>query len=246
MVEGGRVLTYGPAVGIQQSWDSLPDCVIEGFVEVAGDLRSILALEVDVFGLRQLELRDQRVVCFGEARRFPAATREEVDFVGAVEKADLSGDDAVFAKRIRSHVETAANGARDLPARNCDAAEILRAIIFGDEIDGAAIGGKARPVHAAVKCGSENLLCAAYRWSDGQVLRGVINGFDVGLADEGDPLAIRGPGGRVVGAGIGGDLREVSAFVRIVRRNDPDVGVEIAVRVGRAAIAGEGQRFAVR
>ncbi len=69
--------------------------------------------------------------------------------------------------------------------------------------------------------------------------------LDVGLGDEGDPFTVGRPRGSAVGAGIGGDLGKVRALVGVVGGDDPDVGVVIAIGIGSAAVAGEGQRFSV-
>src|SRR4029077_7407134 len=100
-------------------------------------------------------------------------------------------------------------------------------------------GGETRAAHAAVECESQDFRLAAPGRGEGELLGGVDHGLQVCLADEIDPFAIGRPGGRTVGAGIGGDLREVCAFVGIVRGDNPDVGVVGAVGVGRAAVAGE-------
>src|SRR5258708_16009703 len=75
---------------------------------------------------------------------------------------------------------------------------------------------------------------------------GINHGLDIGLGDESDPFTVGRPRGRAVRAGVGGDLSEVRAFVGVVSRDDPDVRVVVAVGVGRAAVAGEGERLAVR
>src|SRR6266704_1741627 len=86
---------------------------------------------------------------------------------------------------------------------------------------------------------------AARRGRDGEMVCGVVDGRDVGLADEGDPLAVGGPSGRTVCAEVGGDLREVRAFVFVVRGYDPNVRVKVAVGVGRAAVAGESEKMTI-
>src|SRR6266699_2906113 len=63
--------------------------------------------------------------------------------------------------------------------------------------------------------------------------------------DAGDPLAVGGPSGRTVCAEVGGDLREVRAFVFVVRGYDPNVRVKVAIGVGRAAVAGESEKMTI-
>ena len=74
---------------------------------------------------------------------------------------------------------------------------------------------------------------------------GIDHSLDVGFGYEGDPFAVGGPGWRAIRAGICSDLSEVRAFVGVVGGGDPDVRVVVAIGVGSAAVAGEGERFAV-
>ena len=92
----------------------------------------------------------------------------------------------------------AADGASDFAAGNRDAAKILRAIVFGDEVDEAAISRKARTVDAAIEGQGENFSFAAVRWSNGEMLRGVVDGLDVDLANEREPFAVGRPGRRMI------------------------------------------------
>jgi hypothetical protein len=125
----------------------------------------------------------------------------------------------------------------------------LRAVVLDEHEEGAAAGGKTRAADVAIEFQSEDFFFAAGGGGDGEMMRGVVDGFGVDLAGEDDPFAVGGPGGRAVGAGIGGDLGEVRAFViwrgarragDIVGGDGPDVGIEIAVGVGLAAVAREG------
>src|SRR5260370_36888885 len=76
------------------------------------------------------------------------------------------------------------------------------------------------------------------------MMGGVNHGLEVGVREEGDPFAVGGPRGCAVGAGIGGDLREVRALVGIIGGHDPDIGIVAAIRIS-AAVAGEGEVLAV-
>ena len=160
----------------------------------------------------------------------------------------MCGDGAVFAERIRGHSEAAADGACDFPAGDGDAAEIFGAVIVRNEINGAALRGETRATDAAVEGEGQNLCFASGGRSDGEMMGGVDHVLDVGLADEGEPLAVGRPSGRAIGAGIDGDLREVGALViwrcarradDIVRGDDPDVGVVVTIGIGCAAVASE-------
>ena len=86
----------GAAMRIEERGHFFAGSVFDGFVEVTGDGAAIFAFEVDVFGLGQTQLRNQLVVCFGEASEIVSS--REIDFVGAIEHADLRGDRAIFAE----------------------------------------------------------------------------------------------------------------------------------------------------
>src|SRR5579863_8059522 len=98
----------------------------------------------------------------------------------------------------------------------------------------------------AVERLSEDFGGAAGGGRDGEVTGGVVEEFGVEHGDVGDGLAVGGPGGLVVDAGIGGDLGEVGAPVGVVGGDGPDVRVVGGVGVGSGAVAGEGEEFAVR
>src|SRR5579864_363839 len=78
------------------------------------------------------------------------------------------------------------------------------------------------------------------------MLRGIPEEMRVELRDVRDPFPVGRPGGLIIRAGIGGDLREMCALIGSVCRNDPNIGVTRGVRIGRAAVAGEGELLAVR
>src|ERR1700686_1681436 len=61
-----------------------------------------------------------------------------------------------------------------------------------------------------------------------------------------DPLAIRRPGWRTVFTGTCGYLRDVRAFVGVVRRDYPNVGVVRGIRIRCGTIAAKGQLLTVR
>ena len=78
------------------------------------------------------------------------------------------------------------------------------------------------------------------------MMSGVVEEFGVEHGDIGDGLAVGGPCGLAVSAEICCDLSEMGAFVGVGGKDGPDVGVVGGVRVGRGAVAGEGEKFAVR
>jgi len=85
----------------------------------------------------QFELAHQGVIGVGDSGKFAAGNGEKL--IGAVKGSDLGNDVAGFGERIVVDHETAGDGARDFSAGVRDAAEILGAIIVGNEIDEFAI-----------------------------------------------------------------------------------------------------------
>ena len=146
----------------------------------------------------------------------------------------MRGDGTVFAEGIGGYIDAATDGTRDFAASDGDAAKVLRAVIVGDEVDGAAIGGKAGAAHAAVEGERQHFGFAAGGRSDGEMVGGVDHGLDVSLGDVGDPFAVGRPRGLAVRAGIGGDLGGVGSLIGAIGGDDPDVRVVVAVGVGSA------------
>ncbi len=70
--------------------------VVDRLVEVAGDGGAVLAFEMNVFRFRKTQLRDQRVVGFGETGEVSAIRK--IDFIGTIERGNLCGDGAVVAE----------------------------------------------------------------------------------------------------------------------------------------------------
>ena len=96
-------------------------------------------------------MRKQRVIGLGQARRFFRAVGKVEDFIGTIDSRDLRGDGVIFAERISSDHEAAANRARDLSAADGNAAKILRAVVFGGEVDVLAVIRKTQVVNVAIK-----------------------------------------------------------------------------------------------
>src|SRR5580693_4204487 len=115
----GELGVVGPlraAVWDEESGVFLAGGVVEGFVEVAGDLGAVFRFEVDVFAVGELELGEEGVVDVGELGEF--ALSGKVDFVGAVDGGHLDGDGTAWdvargaaANRIGTHEDGAWNGA---------------------------------------------------------------------------------------------------------------------------------------
>jgi len=116
----------------------------------------------------------------------------------------------------------------------------LRAVIVHDKEDGLTIRGEVRAGDHTIEGEGENFGGATDGRRDGEMMGRVIEEFRIEHGDVGDEFAVKGPCGGHVYAGICGDLREVSAFVCVICRDDPDVGVVCEVGVGSRAVAGEG------
>ena len=86
--ELGVVSPDRAAVGPENSWSLLARSVIEGFVEVTGDLGAVFAFEVNVFAVGELELGEESVVDVGELGELAAGDGEE--FVGTIDGGNLS------------------------------------------------------------------------------------------------------------------------------------------------------------
>src|SRR6266481_3526630 len=131
-------------------------------------------------------MRNQRIIRLGQSGEVRPILKKSL--VRTIRCADLRGNRAVLAERIGSHCDAAADGSNDVSAGNSDAAEILRAIIGRNEIDGLAVGGKAWAAHTAVKCLCEDSRLTAVGRSDGEMLRGVPEEMRVDLCDVRNPF----------------------------------------------------------
>jgi hypothetical protein len=107
--------------------------------------------------LSETKLGKERVIRLGDAGWLLGVVREKEDFVGAVDGGDLRGDRTVFGEGIVPDHQAAADWAGDFSASDGNAAEILRAVVFGSEVEETAVGGKARAVNAAIKGASKNI-----------------------------------------------------------------------------------------
>jgi hypothetical protein len=122
----------------------------------------------------------------------------------------------VGGERVVVDHETAGNRAGDLTAGDEDTADVLGAVVIGNEIDGFAVGREVRSDTHAVERERKNFGFAANGGRDGDVLGGVVEELGIELGDVGEPLAVGRPGGYGVCAGVGGDLSGMRAFVGIV------------------------------
>ncbi len=223
----GVVSPDGTAVRAKDGGVFLAGDVIEGFVEVAGDDRAVFAFEMDVLAVGEFELAHEIVVGVSNLRELAlGGGRGDCEkFVGTVDCGDPGDEVAGGGERVVVDHETTGDGAGDLAARSGDSAEVLGAVVVGNEIDGFAVRREARSNAYAIEGERKDFGLAPRGGGDGDVLGGVIEELGIELGDVGEPLAVGRPGGCGVGAGVGGDLRGMRARRAgdIVRGDDPDV-----------------------
>src|SRR6267378_4451283 len=176
MIELGIVGPDRSAVRTKDGGVLLAQDVVEGFVEVAGDDRAVLALEMDVLAVRELKLTHEGIVGVRDLREFSlgGGRGKCEELVGAVDGGDLGDEVTGGSKRVIVDHEAAADGAGDLAAGDGDAADVLRAVVVGHEIDGFAVGRKTRGDTHTVERESKNFGFAANGGRDGDVLRSVV------------------------------------------------------------------------
>ena len=146
--------------------------IVERLVEVAGDSRAVLALEMDVFAVAQLELAHQGVVRVRDLRQLAAWDCEKL--VGAVDGRDLRQDSSSGSQGIVAGHQSAADRTSDFASRCWNTAEILRPIVVSDEINRLPVGRKARRDAHPVERPRQDLGLAAGRRCYGDVLGGVV------------------------------------------------------------------------
>src|SRR5712692_6222303 len=137
MIELGVIGPDRADVGPEDGGVFSPRDVSEGLIEVPRDGRAVLALEMHVFAVGQPELALQGVVRVGALSQLAAANGKKL--VGAVDASDLGHNVAGFAEGIVIDHEATGDGAGNFTASGRDAAEILGAIVVGNEIDKFAI-----------------------------------------------------------------------------------------------------------
>jgi len=83
-----------------------------------------------------LKLAHESIVGVGDLRKFSIGGRggDSKELVGAVDGGDVGDEVTGWRERVVVDHETAANGAGDLPARDGDAADVLGAVVVGNEI----------------------------------------------------------------------------------------------------------------
>src|SRR5207245_8714330 len=106
--------------------------VVERLIKVAGNGCAVLALEVDVLSVGDLELAHERVVGVGDLGELSIGAGNE-EFVGTVDGRDLRDEISCFSQRVVVDHEAASDGTSDLTASRRDAADTLSSVIVGDE-----------------------------------------------------------------------------------------------------------------
>ena len=193
MIELRVIRPNGSTVRTKDGGVFLARDIVHGFVEVAGNDRAILALEVDVLAVGELELAHQGVVGVCNPGQFAVGNR--VQLIRVVESGDLRDDVAGLGKRVVVDHQTAPDRANDLASGHGDPAEILRAIVIGDEIEVLPVRGKTGDGHHAIESKGYELGLAAGGGSDGKMFGGVVEEVGIHLRHVGDPLSVWGPGG---------------------------------------------------
>src|SRR5260370_32693345 len=120
VVERSGILADWAAMRIEQRGNFFAGSVVDRLVEKTGDRGAVLAFEMNVVDLGETELREEDVVGLGEASEIVSIRK--IDFVGAIEHADLRGDRSVFTEGVGGYGEAAAEWARDRPATSPNAA----------------------------------------------------------------------------------------------------------------------------
>src|SRR6266571_2978324 len=115
--------------------------------------------------------------------------REGEEFVRSINGGDLRDEVSRFGERVVVDHQAASDGAGDFSAGSGDAADILRAVIVGDEIDELSVWREAGDCDHAIESQSEDLGFAAGGRRNGKVFGGVIEEVRIELRDVGDPLA---------------------------------------------------------
>ena len=159
----GVVSPGGTAVRAEDGGVFLAGNVIEGLVDVAGDDCSILALEMDILAMGELELAHEVVIGVGDLSEFSIGAGDGEELIRAVDGGDLGDDVTGGGERVVVDHETAADGAGDLAAGDGDAADVLGAVIVGNEINGFAVGRETWSDADAIEGEGEDLGFAASR-----------------------------------------------------------------------------------
>src|SRR5712664_1851820 len=188
----GVVSPYGTTVRAEDGGVFLAGDVIERPVEVAGDNRAVLAFEMDVLAVGEPELAHEVVVGVSNLRELAlGGGRGDCEkFVGTVDGGDLGDEVAGGGERVVVDHETAGDGAGDLAAGDEDAADVLRAVVVGNEVNGFTVGREARCDADAIKGERKDFGLSARGGGDGDVLGGVIEELGIELGDVSEPLAV--------------------------------------------------------
>ena len=225
-------------------WDFLARRVIQRLVKISGYGGAVLAFEMHVFAVRNLQLRKERVVGVGNLREFAGGDGEQL--VGTIDRRDLGSDFSSFPDGVIVDHQAAANRPRNLSSRRGNAAKILRAIIVGDEIYRFSVRRKMRIDNHAIERLSEDFGVAAARGNYCEVLGAIFKHGRIETRGVGDPLAVGRPCRGAVFTGIFSHLGNVRAFVGVIGGDRPDVRVVRGVRIRSGAVAGKCQLLPVR
>src|SRR5690348_742131 len=116
--------------------------VVNGLVQVAGDRRAVLAFELNVLAVRKFELAKESIIRMSDLGESAGGNRKQL--VRTVDCGDLRDNFARFGQREVVDHEAATNATRDFTPGRWNAAQILRAVVVGNEVNEFAIGRKTR------------------------------------------------------------------------------------------------------
>ena len=239
MIELRVIRPNGSTVRTKDGGVFLARDIVHGFVEVAGNDRAILALEVDVLAVGELELAHQGVVGVCNPGQFAVGNR--VQLIRVVESGDLRDDVAGLGKRVVVDHQTAPDRANDLASGHGDPAEILRAIVIGDEIEVLPVRGKTGDGHHAIESKGYELGLAAGGGSDGKMFGGVVEEVGIHLRHVGDPLR----SGKLELTGLLDRLDQHDRLRRLPHRADDLVVPRMSDEDDAVALRGEATCFGV-
>src|ERR1700680_715626 len=119
---------------------------------------------MDVFAMRQLKLREERIVGVCDLGKLAAGNGK--NFVGTVDGRHLRGDVSRLRDVVIIDHQTAADWPGYFSTRNRYAAKVLGAIVIGDKVNEPSVRRKVRLRAHAVERFSENFSLASVQRDD--------------------------------------------------------------------------------
>ena len=231
-LEGGRVLSGRSAVDAQDG-RPLAQRRARRVGQEAVHHRAVRAPGLEALDAAQLDAGEEGVVGVRERAQRAAVHRPHLGWTAGLA---LDDRDRSRARHVEGgHVALAGHHPLDRPARGRHAREVAVAPVLDQEEQSRAVRGEARVRHVPVERRGQRARRAAAGSDHRDVAGRVPHVVGVAFVDVGDPLAVRAPGRRAVGARVRRDRpRRRASF----GRHHEHVGVLARVRV-LAAVAGE-------